>query len=71
VLWPDQRLVVELDSRQAHETTRAFEEDRARDRLLLTRGYRVARITYRQLHQDAPTIAAQLVALLADRLSSP
>jgi very-short-patch-repair endonuclease len=64
-LWPRHRLVVELDSRQAHETTRAFEEDLARDRRLLIRGYRVARITYRQLHEDEATLGDQLRALLA------
>jgi very-short-patch-repair endonuclease len=41
------------------------------NRHLQVDGYRVIRITYRQLHDDAPTIAAQLRALLADRLSSP
>jgi hypothetical protein len=64
-LWPAQRLVVELDSRQAHQTTRAFEEDRARDRDLLTRGYRVARITWRQLHDDPAILATELGILLA------
>jgi very-short-patch-repair endonuclease len=63
-VWPAQRLVVELDSRQAHETARAFEQDRARDRHLLVRGYRVARITYRQLQDEQPTLAAELRALL-------
>ncbi|HEX2103341.1 MAG TPA: DUF559 domain-containing protein [Solirubrobacteraceae bacterium] len=64
-LYPDQRLIVELDGRRAHETTGAFEEDRRRDRDLRTRGYRILRLTWRQLHDDAPTIAAQLRALLA------
>jgi very-short-patch-repair endonuclease len=63
-LWPDQRLIVELDGRDAHTTSRAFEDDRARDRDLQTRGYRVTRITYRQLAGDQATIAAQLQALL-------
>jgi very-short-patch-repair endonuclease len=63
--------VVELDSRQAHATTRAFEDDRARDRALQVEGYRVLRITWRQLHTEGPTIAAQLAALLGDRLSTP
>jgi hypothetical protein len=70
-LWPQQRLIVELDSRQAHQTTKAFEDDRARDRHLLTHGYRVVRITWRQLHDDPATIAAELTILLADRFSSP
>jgi Protein of unknown function (DUF559) len=63
-LWPEQRLIVELDSRQAHHTTKAFENDRARDRHLLTKGYRVVRVTWRQLHDDPATIAAQLATLL-------
>jgi very-short-patch-repair endonuclease len=69
-LWPEQRLIAELDSRQAHHTTRAFEDDRARDRALLTTGYRVLRITWRHLHEDDATIAAQLRALLA-RATTP
>jgi very-short-patch-repair endonuclease len=55
---------MELDSRQAHETSRAFEEDRRRDRDLLTNGYRVIRITARQLRSDQATIATQLRTLL-------
>ena len=47
----------------AHETTRAFEEDRRRDRYLLAKGYRVMRITHRQLHEEHATIAAQLRSL--------
>jgi very-short-patch-repair endonuclease len=69
-LWPEQRLIAELDSRQAHHTTRAFEDDRARDRDLQVRGYRVLRITWRHLHEDDATIAAQLRALLA-RATTP
>jgi very-short-patch-repair endonuclease len=64
-LWPAQRLVVELDSRQAHQTAKAFEEDRARDRDLQVWGYKVLRVTWRQLHADARTIDAQLRALLS------
>jgi hypothetical protein len=63
-LWPGSRLVVELDGRGAHETTRAFEEDRRRDRDLVTKGYRVIRITWRQLHSDGAAIATQLRTLL-------
>jgi very-short-patch-repair endonuclease len=69
-LWPDHRLVVELDSRQAHETTHAFENDRARDRHLQTHGYKVLRITWRELHEDRATIAAQLRAL-TDTVATP
>ena len=33
-LWPQERLIVELDGRAAHGTRNAFEDDRERDRLL-------------------------------------
>jgi very-short-patch-repair endonuclease/predicted transcriptional regulator of viral defense system len=64
-LWPDARLVVELDSYAIHTTRQAFESDRARDRALQTMGYRVVRITWRQLRTDPHAIAGQLRALLA------
>ena len=62
--WPDQRLVVECDGFAAHGTRRAFEHDRARDRALQVAGWRVVRITWRQLTDDADVIARQLAALL-------
>ena len=40
--WPRQRLIVELDGRAVHDTARAFERDRERDRLLVLDGWRVA-----------------------------
>ncbi len=62
--WTDQRLVVELDGFETHGTRAAFERDRARDRALLAAGWRVARITNRQL-DDAPNdLAAELRAML-------
>jgi Protein of unknown function (DUF559) len=66
-LWPAHRVIVELDGHAAHATRRAFEHDRARDRQLQAQGWRVARITWRELHDDARGIAAQLKALLAAR----
>jgi hypothetical protein len=64
--WPAARLVVELDGYATHGTRRAFEADRARDRALLTDGWRVVRITARQLTTEAETIARQLRILLGD-----
>jgi predicted transcriptional regulator of viral defense system len=63
--WPEQRLIVELDGRAAHHTTTAFERDRARDRALQTAGWRVVRITWRQLHRESARIAADLLRLLS------
>jgi len=63
-LWREERLIVELDSRAAHETRSAFEADRDRDRRLQVEGWRVVRITWRQL-QDAPeALARDLQAML-------
>jgi hypothetical protein len=63
-VWRTQRLVVELDGHAAHGTRRSFERDRARDRSLQTEGWRVLRITWRQLHRDPNSLAADLRTLL-------
>jgi very-short-patch-repair endonuclease len=63
-LWRAQRLIVELDGGFVHGTWRASERDRERDRLLLADGWRVARVTWRQLRDDAPAVVADLHRLL-------
>jgi hypothetical protein len=62
--WTDQRLVVELDGFETHGTRAAFERDRARDRALMAAGWRVARITKRQLDDAPAEIATELRVLL-------
>ena len=52
-LWRAQRLIVEIDGFDAHGTRAAFERDRARDARLVAAGYRVIRITWRQLARRA------------------
>ena len=69
--WPGHRLVVELDGFAAHGNRKAFEADRARDRALVVAGWRVIRITARQLEDEPDTIAAQLRALLDGASPSP
>lgn len=64
-MWPEQRLLVELDGRAVHATDRAFESDRQRDRALLAEGWRSTRITWRQLRDEPAAIAADLRAQLA------
>jgi very-short-patch-repair endonuclease len=66
-VWADERLIVELDSFGIHTTRRSFERDRARDREMTAAGWRVVRITWRQLHHDAIAVAAELAALLDQR----
>jgi very-short-patch-repair endonuclease len=63
-LWRAQRLIVELDGGFVHKTWRSSERDRERDRLLMTDGWRVVRITWRQLRDDAPAVMTDLRGLL-------
>jgi very-short-patch-repair endonuclease len=63
-LWRKKRVIVELDGMQTHGTDLAFEKDRERDRLLIAEGWRVARITWRQLRDDAPSVLADLRRVL-------
>jgi very-short-patch-repair endonuclease len=63
-LWRRQQVVVELDGRDVHDTRHAFEADRARDRALQAAGYRVVRITWRQLRDEPAAVATDLRALL-------
>lgn len=63
-LWPDAKLVVELDSWEHHGHRAAFERDRARDPKLLLAGYRTIRITHRRLDSEAEQVAEELRALL-------
>ena len=63
-LWDRQRLAVELDGRAVHGTRRAFEQDRERDRILLTEGWRVMHISWWQLRDEPEAVALDLRRLL-------
>ena len=63
-VWPEQRLIVELDGHATHSPAHAFELDRARDRRLEAAGWRVIRITWRQLELEADLVEADLRRLL-------
>jgi very-short-patch-repair endonuclease len=62
--WPAHRLMVEMDSWEYHGHRAAFERDRARDTKMQAAGYRVIRLTHRQLETESPRIATQLRAML-------
>lgn len=64
-LWPEQRIVVELDSRRAHDSAARFESDRARDTALAALGYTPMRFSWRRVTRDAAAVAAELRAALA------
>lgn len=64
-LWRAQRVIVELDGRAGHDSTIAFESDRARDAALTAGGWRVVRVTWARIKNDPARLAHQLRALLA------
>ena len=68
-MWPDARLVVELDGYATHAPRASFERDRGRDRALAAAGWRVIRITWRQLHSDDRAVLGDLERLLVGNTS--
>ena len=48
-VWPDRRLVVEVDGYAYHGHRAQFERDRRKDLALTAAGYRVIRVSWRQL----------------------
>jgi very-short-patch-repair endonuclease len=64
-LWPDHRLVVEIDGYEFHRGRGAFETDRARDAAHVAAGYRVLRFTATQLRDEPLVVIGQLSAALA------
>ena len=63
-VYREQKLVIELDSRQFHTTPRAFEQDRDRDADLLNAGFSTLRITDHRLKQHATKEAQRLREIL-------
>lgn len=65
-VWPEDRLVVEVDGWHYHRTRRSFENDRRRDRKLLRARWRAARFTGGEVTYEADGVAAELSELLSD-----
>lgn len=65
VIYREQKLIVELDSRRWHNTSAAFESDRTRTNELVLSGWRVVRITWRMIHDDPEGVARLIRSLLA------
>ena len=70
-LWPEAGLVVEMDDFRTHGTRTAFESDRARDAWLVANGYRVVRLTWRQLREAPGRIVSLLRLALRPRRPPP
>lgn len=63
--WPDRRVAVEVDGYEFHRGRPAFERDRRRDGVLTGAGWRVLRITWRQLERRPEAFLVQLAGALA------
>jgi very-short-patch-repair endonuclease len=66
-VWPDAKLMAELDGHAVHATRRNYESDRVRDRRLAVEGWLVIRITWRQLQDEPDELVADLRYLLERR----
>ena len=67
-VWPEQRVIVELDGYSFHGHRAAFERDHRRDIVHRDAGYEVLRFTWRQL-EEAPVYVATVIARALDRRS--
>ena len=65
-LWPDQRLIVEVDGYPYHSSRSALERDHRRDIVHKNAGYEVLRFTARQLEEE-PLYVAAVIARALDR----
>jgi predicted transcriptional regulator of viral defense system len=63
-LWPEARLVIELDGYAFHGDRASFERDRRRDAILQLAGYRVLRVTHRRLVEEAASVVDELRTML-------
>jgi very-short-patch-repair endonuclease len=64
-LWPQTRLVVEVDGRETHGTRRAFQADRDRDGRLAVAGYRVLRFTWWDVTRRPAVVADRVRRMLS------
>ena len=64
VLWPAQRVALELDGRPYHVAVEDFDRDRGRDRTLTRHGWRPVRVSDFEWEHDRARVLEDLYALL-------
>jgi very-short-patch-repair endonuclease len=64
-VWPERRLIVELDGLKGHGHRSAFERDRRRDAILTAKSWRVIHLTWPQLDGQPLYVIAILSAALS------
>jgi very-short-patch-repair endonuclease len=63
-LWRDAGLVVEVDGYVFHSSRASFERDRRRDAELQAQGFRVLRVTWRQIVEEPHAVVARIAQAL-------
>jgi very-short-patch-repair endonuclease len=64
-LWPEQRVIVEVDGFRFHSSRAAFERDRAKWADLSALGYTVIPVTWRQIAGEPHALVARIAQALA------
>lgn len=64
-LWPEERVIVEVDGYDFHASKTAFERDHRRDAILQGLGFHILRFTWRQLTQEPEFVLVQLARALS------
>ena len=64
-LWRPEGLIVEMDGYRYHSGQQRWERDHLRDQRLLAAGYRVLRISWRQLVDTPIAVAVRIGQALA------
>lgn len=67
VLYPAERVIVEIDSFEFHSDRSSFGNDRKRDAIMLAAGYVTVRITDDRMKHDGAEEAARLLTILDQR----
>ena len=63
LMWPQQRVLVELDGGETHATPTAMRRDRRRDRLAIRHGWTPMRATW---YDEIPDVVADIAAVLRE-----
>jgi very-short-patch-repair endonuclease len=66
-VWPQAKLILEIDAYGTHGHPGAFESDRKRDQVHIAAGYTVIRVTWRQLRDEPLAVIARIAQALARR----
>ena len=66
-LWPQQKVVLEVDGWDAHRHRHAFEHDRKKDRVLNDAGHHVIRVTWRHFTEETLALIAHIARMLDRR----